>query len=251
MSSGYYKESGKQMTGKKRVGLLSTLDAPFLGYIIREFSNRRIPVSAVILDAKMQNERDHRIHEERTAGRLPLLKLEEFEALGIPFYFVSNHSSTTTADLVMKLKLDLLVNGGTPRILKKEILQAPSIGILNCHPGLLPRFRGCTCVEWAIYLDEQIGNTVHFMSEGIDEGPIVLQEGLTFRKHDNYVDVRVKVYEHANALLAKGVQKIISEGLTPANLRPQGDGRYFNVIEPEKMKVVIEKLSAGAYVFQQ
>jgi methionyl-tRNA formyltransferase len=238
-------------TEVKRIGLLSTLDAPFLGYIIRECTNSDVPVSAVILDSKMQNARDHRIHEERTAGRLPPLSLNEFQSLGIPFYFVWDHSSTLTAGLVQKLGLDLLVNAGTPRILGKDILEAPSLGIVNCHPGLLPGYRGCTCVEWAIYFDEQVGNTIHFMNERIDEGPIVLQEGLVFKKSDTYVDVRVKVYEHANELLARGVLKIMKERLCPSILPAQGLGRYFGVIEPEKMQMVLEKLSHGAYAFQE
>ena len=233
-----------------RVGLLSTLDAPFLGYIIREFIKLNISISSIILDAKMQDPKDHRIHEERTGSRLPPLPLDRFESLTIPFYFVTSHSSGITEDLVRKLKLDLLVNAGTPRILKPTILNAPTIGIVNCHPGLLPQFRGCTCVEWAIFLDEQIGNTVHFMNEGIDEGPIVLQEGLTFNKCDQYIDVRIKVYEHGNALLAKGVKKIIPEGLTPCNLPPQGKGRYFEVVPPDKMGKVLEKLERGEYAYQ-
>lgn len=234
-----------------RVGFLSTIDAPFLSYLIREFTQQSIPISAVVLDAKLQSAKDHRIHEERTAGRLPPIPLEEFEALHIPFYFAANHSSKVTADLVRDLSLELLVNAGTPRILKADVLYAPSVGIVNCHPGLLPKFRGCTCVEWAIYLDEQVGNTIHFMNEGIDEGPIVLQEGLTFDKKDTYVDVRVKVYEHGNRLMARGVKKIIEESLKPKSMPPQGPGRYFKIIDDEKMKLVLEKVKFGKYAYQR
>lgn len=234
-----------------RVGFLSAIDAPFLSYLIHEFRQQNIPISAVLLDAKLWSEKDYRIYEERTAGRLPPIPLDAFEALHIPFYFVANHSSKLTADLVRELSLDLLVNAGTPRILKTDILNAPSVGIVNCHPGLLPQFRGCTCAEWAVYLDEQVGNTIHFMNEEIDAGPIVLQEGLTFDKKDTYVDVRVKVYEHGNQLLAKGVKMLIVEGLLPSKLPPQTEGRYFGVIETAPMQRVIEKLSQGEYAFQR
>jgi len=234
-----------------RVALLSTIDAPFLGHVVQELTREDVAISAVILDAKLQSPRDHRIHHERTAGRMSPVPLEEFEALHLPFYVVSNHSSKATAELVRALSLDLLVNAGTPRILGPEILEAPAIGVVNCHPGLLPRFRGCTCVEWAVYLDEQVGNTVHFMSARIDEGPIVLQEGLVFGKKDTYVDVRVQVYEQGNRLLARGVRKIIAAGLSPATLPRQVDGRYFGVIEEDKMDEVVRKLAAGAYAFQR
>jgi methionyl-tRNA formyltransferase len=239
------------MSSGSRLALLSTLDAPLLGYLMRDLTAEGVSISAVVFDQKGQAARDHRIHEERTAGRLPALPLEEFESLRIPFYFVADHRSTATADLVRSLSLDLLLNAGTPRILGAELLRAPSIGVLNCHPGLLPRFRGCTCVEWAIYLDEQVGNTVHFMNEHIDEGPILLQEGLRFGREDAYVDVRVKVYEHGNRLLARAARKVLTEGILPDRLEPQVGGRYFEVIDDGKMKNVIDKLARGDYAFQR
>jgi methionyl-tRNA formyltransferase len=239
------------MSSGGRLALLSTFDSPLLGYLMRDLTAEGVSISAVIFDQKGQAVRDHRIHEERTAGRLPPLPLEEFESLRIPFYFVADHRSRATADLVRSLSLDLLLNAGTPRILGAELLRAPSIGVLNCHPGLLPRFRGCTCVEWAIYLDEQVGNTVHFMNEHIDEGPILLQEGLRFGREDAYVDVRVKVYEHGNRLLARAARKVLTEGILPDRLEPQVGGRYFEVIDDGKMKNVIDKLARGDYAFQR
>lgn len=230
-----------------RVGLLSTINDPLLGSIIQELLRRHVRPDAIILDAKGFSERDARLHKERTVGRLPPIPLEHFESLQMPCYVVANHSSEAAGALVCALSLDLLVNAGTPRILGAEILRSPRMGIVNVHPGLLPEFRGCTCVEWAIYLDEPVGNTVHFMNERIDGGPIVLQEPVSVGPRDTYVDVRVKVYEHGAALLARGVRKILDEGLAPQHLPPQPAGRYFHVIEPEKMQIVLEKLSRGSY----
>lgn len=234
-----------------RIGLLSTIQAPFLGYIVRELAHLGISIDAVFLDMKPQTEKDRAIYEERTAGQLPPLGLEQFESLKIPFYIVSNHSSLACANLVRGLELDLLVNAGTPRILKPVILEAPTVGVLNCHPGLLPKFRGCTCVEWAIYLDEPVGNTVHFMNVAIDEGPIIIQEGVPIGKADSYAEVRVKVYQHACALLARGVQKVVMDELSPARMLPQGPGQYFGVIDQNKMACVVKKLERGEYSFQK
>jgi len=234
-----------------RVGLLSTIDAPLLGYIVRELVRERVPIDGIILDSKPQSEKDRGLHQERTANQLPPVPLEEFESLRVPFYFLGDHRSKAAAGLVRALSLDLLVNAGTPRILGPEMLDAPSVGVVNCHPGMLPGFRGCTCVEWAVYLDEQVGNTVHFMNERIDEGPIVLREGLVFTRRDSYVDVRVKTYKHGHRLLARGVAKILAEGLRPEKLEPQPVGRYWSVIEPDKMDEVIGKLARGGYAFQR
>ncbi len=234
-----------------RIGLLSTVDSPFLVRTIQALLQDDIAVDSVFLDSQLQTSRDLAIHHERTGGRFPARPLDECEEEGIPFYFVRNHSSEMTAALVRKRQIDLLVNAGTPRILGPDILAAPRRGILNCHPGLLPEFRGCSCVEWAIYLDQQVGNTVHFMNEGIDEGPIVLREGLTFGKRETYVDVRVKVHEHGLDLLARAVKRLIETQLSPSSFGPQGEGRYFRAMQPALLEDVKWKLERGEYVYQR
>ena len=234
-----------------RIGLLSTNNSPLLGYYIQQIVECGLSISAVILDSKSLSDRDIELHIERTANRMPPIPLAKFESLHIPIYDVENHSSKQTVDLVRSANLDILVNAGTPRILKKPIIEATRLGVLNCHPGLLPLFRGCTCVEWAIYLDEPIGNTVHLMTEKIDEGPIIALEELSFSKSDSYVDVREKVYR-AGFRLISNCLKGLSEGtITPDNYIIQGDGRYFRPIDQDKMKVVFDKLRAGRYAFQQ
>jgi len=233
-----------------RIGLLSTADAPLLGYQIDAFTKHGVPVDAIIFDAAGLSDKDRRLHEERTGGRLPPLPLERFDALRIPRQTVADHRAAECTTLVRSLALDLLINAGTPRILPEAVLRSPSVGVVNCHPGLLPQFRGCTCVEWAVYLDEPVGNTVHFMDAGIDTGPIVLQESLRFSRDDRYVDVRVKVYEHGLDLLARGVKKIIAERLTPARLPAQPPGRHYNVIDDDKMTAMLQKLASGTYAYQ-
>jgi methionyl-tRNA formyltransferase len=227
------------------------MNDPLLGYLIEQFKKENTPIDALIMDSVPMNQKDHQIFQERTAGRLPYMPIENLESYMVPTYFVKDHRSSQTAALVKHLNLDLLVNAGTLRILKNDILTAPRIGVVNCHPGMLPKFRGCTCVEWAIYLDEQVGNTIHFMTEGIDDGPIVLKEGLTFSKKDTYVDIRVAVYKHGLNLLARGVNKIINEHITPQSLPKALEGPYFKVIGQSEMNAALDKLRNGQYAFQK
>ena len=176
-----------------KLGVLGALDMPMMGQQIAALLAEGLDLSAIVLDAAGTKAKDIAIHEDRTAGRLPAIPLANFEAEGIACYFVSSHNSRAAVDLVKRLGLDLLVSAGTPRILKAPLLEAPSFGVLNVHPGLLPAFRGACCVEWAVWHDAPVGNTVHLMTEGVDEGPIVAAEEPTIAKADTYVDVRVKV----------------------------------------------------------
>lgn len=233
------------------ISLLSSESSEILGYIIDSLLKYKIPIHSVIMDSKKSHPRNISIWNERTRGQLPILPKSHFEKANIPFFFVKNHSSKITIDFVKKNKIDVLINAGTPRILNGDILSAPTFGVLNCHPGILPDFRGCTCVEWAIYLDEAVGNTIHIMSKDIDEGPIILQESISFKKTDKYHDIRVKVYNHGFDLLAKSVKKIVENPkVAYTQLDYVKKGRYFKVINDEKMVEVIEKISKGSYAFQ-
>lgn len=238
-------------TAPLRIGLLATYDGPLLGYVINALSERRDSHRRRHLRRKDAIQAERVRYLERTEGRLPRIPLEAFESHGIPFFFSSDHRAPATVDLVTQLGLELLVNAGTPRILRTALLRAPRIGVLNCHPGLLPGFRGCTCVEWAIFLDEAIGNTVHFMNEGIDSGPIVLQEALDFAECTSYADIRVKVQTHGVQLLADAVRTIARDDLHPSGMPLPAEGRYFPVIDPARMDIVLSKISRREYAYQR
>lgn len=251
MDVNYHAEAKGQARDRLRVGVLSTLGEPLLGYLLQGFADQGIAVDALLFDAKGPGEKDLRLHEERTAGRMPPIVLESFEEAAIPCYFLRNHNADRSAALVRELGLDLLVNGGTPRIITEKLLSAPAVGVLNAHPGLLPEFRGCTAVEWAVYLDEPVGVTVHFMDQGIDEGPVVVRERVALEASDRYVDLRVKAYSLWAQLLPRAVRMVAEQGLRPENMPPQGAGRTFKVIDPDKMREVVAKLDAGAYRYQR
>jgi methionyl-tRNA formyltransferase len=232
-----------------RIGLLSAPDMPMLGQQIQAILDAGLRIDALIMDSLPVKGRDLALHEERTEGQLPPIPLHAFMSHRIPCYNVENHNWQGMRELLKYLDIDVLVNAGTPRILKASTISAAPLGVINCHPGLLPLFRGCTCVEWAIYLDEPVGNTVHVMTEGIDEGPILLTEPLAFTPIDSYLDVRVNVYKAGHRLMAKAL-KMISEGCLDPVGRPQCEGRYFKPIEQNKLDEVKRRLAAGKYRFQ-
>jgi methionyl-tRNA formyltransferase len=72
---------------------------------------------------------------------------------------------------------DLLIVVAYGQILRKELLEIPRFGALNIHASLLPKYRGAAPIQWAIYnREEKTGLTAMWMEEGLDSGPIILQE---------------------------------------------------------------------------
>lgn len=70
-------------------------------------------------------------------------------------------------------KIDLVLNARTRYLFKKELLQAPRLGCINIHHGLLPLQRGVMCDFWAHLENTPFGFSIHQMTEKIDAGEIL------------------------------------------------------------------------------
>src|SRR5262250_3045582 len=98
------------------------------------------------------------------------------ESAGIP---VRTPAKLDAAELAMfqALALDAAVVAAYGLILPRPVLEAPRLGCLNVHASLLPRWRGAAPIQRAILAgDRETGITIMQMEEGLDTGPILLQE---------------------------------------------------------------------------
>ena len=99
------------------------------------------------------------------------------EKNNINFDRVSDFSSIEFINSLSKLSIELIVVCHFQKILKKELIALPSLGCINLHPSLLPKYRGMAPQHWPIINGEiETGITVHFIDEGVDTGDIILQK---------------------------------------------------------------------------
>jgi phosphoribosylglycinamide formyltransferase-1 len=83
------------------------------------------------------------------------------------------------AQLLSDRKVDLVCLAGFLRLLSAEFIRHFPMRIMNVHPSLLPAFPGLHAQEQAIEYGSKItGCTVHFIDEGLDSGPIILQKSI-------------------------------------------------------------------------
>ena len=83
------------------------------------------------------------------------------------------------------MQIDLVVLAGFMRLLTPYFVAAFPNRIMNIHPSLLPAFPGAHGVADALAYGVKVtGCTVHFVDEGMDTGPIILQESLPVYNHD-------------------------------------------------------------------
>ena len=127
-----------------------------------------------------------------------------------------NVNSPTFVDYVKCLNIDLIVVFFFPQILKPALLQAPRLGVLNCHPSLLPRYGGPHPAFWMIKNGESVaGVTIHVMTEKIDAGDIVGQQELIVGENETAGELTQRQHHAAAALLTEAVNAMAQETVNP------------------------------------
>jgi methionyl-tRNA formyltransferase len=82
---------------------------------------------------------------------------------------------------------DLVVVAAYGRILPRAVLELPRLGCVNVHASLLPKYRGAAPIQWALLHGETTtGVTIMRMSEGMDEGDILLQRNTPIDSDETY-----------------------------------------------------------------
>jgi methionyl-tRNA formyltransferase len=95
------------------------------------------------------------------------------------------------------------------QIFKEPILNVPKLGVINCHAGKLPFYRGRNILNWALINDEkEFGITVHYVDEGIDTGDIIKQQSYPISDKDDYNSLLEIAYVECALILYKAIKEI-------------------------------------------
>ena len=126
----------------------------------------------------------------------------------IDYLFPVKINSTEFIKEIKKYDCDLFVSLSFNQIFKSEIISIPEIGIINCHAGKLPFYRGRNILNWVLINDEsEFGITVHFVDEGIDTGDIISQKVYPIDDNDTYGTLLNRAFEECANLLFDTLEK--------------------------------------------
>ncbi|MEX0967126.1 MAG: formyltransferase family protein [Bacteroidia bacterium] len=124
---------------------------------------------------------------------------------GIPTHEIKTPNSKSFRAMLRELKPDVIINQ-SQSIIKKELLEIPTIGVLNRHNALLPKNRGRLTPFWVMKKGEkETGVSIHFVDEGIDSGQIVVQEKFPVEKDDTFNTIVRKNYTLAAKAMLKAL----------------------------------------------
>lgn len=145
--------------------------------------------------------------------------LKRLAETGIPAIAIDRKQFATRAEfeaaIANQLNLhhvELVVLAGFMRILSPDFISLFSGYIMNIHPALLPSFPGLNAQEQALNYGVKVsGCTIHFVDEGMDTGPIILQEAVPVLDGDTpetladrILQIEHKLYPKAVALYCEG-----------------------------------------------
>ncbi len=109
-------------------------------------------------------------------------------------------------------KIELVCLAGFMRVLKKDFLKAFAGKVINIHPALLPSFPGLE--SWKQALDYGVkftGATVHFVEEGIDSGPIILQAVVPVKEDDTPETLHQRIQEKEHIIYPLAIKLIVEQ----------------------------------------
>jgi len=112
-------------------------------------------------------------------------------------------------DWIESREVDLIVLAGFMELLSGDFTRRFAGRVINVHPSLLPAFPGLRAIEQAVAAGVRItGVTVHFVDEGVDTGPILLQEAVPLPYAPDIVATEHSVHEVEHELLPRAIRLI-------------------------------------------
>ena len=136
-----------------------------------------------------------------------------------------------TYNLIKEYNPDLIVVVAYGMIIPKNIIDVPKFGIINVHSSLLPKYRGAAPIHAAIINgDDKTGVSIMYISEGLDEGDVILTKETPIYLEDNLGTL----HDRLKVLGAEGVKETIKLMEENKVIRHPQDNSLATFVKPIK-----------------
>jgi phosphoribosylglycinamide formyltransferase-1 len=136
--------------------------------------------------------------------------------------------------MLQQHNVELVLLAGYMKIVTAVLVNAYANRMMNIHPSLLPAFPGLDvqkkAIDWGCKLT---GCTVHFVTEGVDEGPIVLQAAVPILDEDTSDTLAARILEQEHKIYPRAVQ-LFAEG----RLRVDGRRVFIDGAKPDGEAII-------------
>ena len=125
--------------------------------------------------------------------------------------FNNNFSENKIVSYINKKNIKFICLAGFMKILSKNFIKKFKGKIVNIHPSLLPKYKGLNTHKRALKNKEKFaGCTVHYVTNKLDSGKIILQKKVKIKKKDTVNSLKKKVLKKEHQLYPAAIRKIFS-----------------------------------------
>ena len=170
--------------------------------LIKESKNKNFPIQIELI-----------ISDNINAEGLKFSETYNIDSYSIDYSSFKNKDKFEQ-DLLNELKIkniELICLAGFMRILSSEFINSFTGPILNIHPSLLPKYKGLNTHQRVLDNNEKItGCTVHFVSEELDSGEIILQKSLDIGENETAETLMKRVLKLEHQAYPEAIKRIFS-----------------------------------------
>ena len=159
------------------------------------------------------------------------------KALGLD-YMVNDHDSEYVERAIRGFRLDLGIVLGA-RILKKHIIDAFKIGVLNMHPGIRPVNRGLDNIKWAVLDGIKQGVTGHLIDHRVDMGEVISIREVPVHYNDSLMDIHLRVQDMEQLMMVSIIKRYETGEVN--TIPVQSKGKYNRAMSPEEEAAMLEQ----------
>jgi methionyl-tRNA formyltransferase len=240
---------GRAIVGSEKRIVLFTNKSARGAAVLQQLKQTDIPIAAIIIDTERWNNGRKGKKLKRTLKRVGMQETirllvkrtkrwiapkepktwqndDYYERFSDAVYMVENFNGEDCERILRALEPDLIVLGGA-RIIRENIIAIPTVGILNVHPGLLPKYRGVDVIPWAIHNGDPVGVTVHFIDSGVDTGAIVAQNSIPISPGDTFGSLMRKANHVGGKLVASVVLELLETGQITSRPQSEDSGQQY------------------------
>jgi methionyl-tRNA formyltransferase len=160
------------------------------------------------------------------------------DAHDIPVFTPKSLKSAEEQDRFCALKPDIAIVAAYGLILPKEILNAPKFGCINIHASLLPRWRGASPIQRAIWAgDSETGITIMQMDEGLDTGPMISKRAIGINADTTTVSLHNDLAEIGGEMIVEILGQISRNRKIESVAQDNSKSNYAPVLKKDDGKI--------------
>lgn len=168
---------------------------------------------------------------------------------GVPLHYIAGINEPDAAQILEALSPEVIFVIGWHQIVRPPVMRIARRGLVGAHASFLPHNRGSAPINWAIIRGEQeSGNTLMWLAEGVDEGDIIAQRAFPITPYDTCATLYGHVAASNREMLLELLPRLMA-GERPGRPQERGDEPILRRRRPADGRITWDRPAPMVYDF--